>query len=80
MSAYVPNDKIQQMMNILPEYMKIKGYMCSGGHMMHCIHPDHEDVHPSMGMFQGRDGKMRLHCLDVDELLIFLMLWKFLIT
>ena len=31
MSAYVPNDKIQQMMNILPEYMKIKGYMCSGG-------------------------------------------------
>ena len=29
---------------------------------MHCIHPDHEDVHPSMGMFQGRDGKMRLHC------------------
>lgn len=62
MSMYVPNDKIQQMMNILPEYMKIKGYTCSRGHMMHCIHPDHEDVHPSMGIFQGRDGKMRLHC------------------
>lgn len=62
MPMYIPNDKIQQMMNILPEYMKIKGYTCLRGHMMHCIHPDHEDIHPSMGIFQGRDGKMRLHC------------------
>ena len=53
----------------LPEYLKIKGKEISKNNTYHCLNPTHYDKHPSMHLFKGRDGKLRLKCQSCGDVL-----------
>lgn len=46
----------------LYDYLRHKGFKSTENNAYHCLNPDHNDKHPSMFIFTGRDGKPRLKC------------------